>query len=79
MEGKVTDRRFICMKKRVTAVSDVIPTFNTEEGFVNIKAKISRNLKELEQMANFISGDTVGAMNSGVSESYSGQADNTRD
>ena len=50
-----------------------------EEGFVIFNAIKSRNLEELEQSAKLNSGDTEGATNSGVSESYSGQADFTRD
>ena len=74
---KVT--KFICKREGVTAVSDATSTNNTEEGFVIFNAIKSRNLEELEQSAKLNSGDTEGTTNSGVSESYSGQADFTRD
>ena len=71
--------KFICKREGVTAVSDATSTNNTEEDFVIFNAIKSRNLEELEQSAKLNSGDTEGATNFGVSESYSGQADFTRD
>ena len=60
-------------------MSDTLSTSNTEEGFVNINTKKSRNLVELEQTAKLNSGNTVGATHYRVSESYSGQVDITGD